>query len=250
MTINLATVTKDILSVHRQDDATSEQVSQLLYGEHFIIETATDSWCYGRCVHDNYPGFVARVGLIANAPAATHKLKVPAAHAFAEASIKSAIVHQLYLGARVRVEGITGDFAQLADGSFVRQSLLDAADNNATDWTERAGHFLDTPYLWGGRSRAGLDCSGLVQLVLNACGLSCPRDTADQRQLGAAVDPAQLQRGDLIFFPGHVGIMWDSVQLLHANAFHMCTLIEPLADVIARLAPLHADPLVAARRLV
>ncbi len=119
------------------------------------------------------------------------------------------------------------------------------------DWVQYALSYLDTSYVWGGRSRAGIDCSGLVQVALAAGGISAPRDTDMQMAaLGTVVEAGTvLQRGDLIFFPGHVGIMVNGEHLLHATGFHKKTIIEPLADVVARIGTKHSHPIVAQKRL-
>ena len=119
-----------------------------------------------------------------------------------------------------------------------RPRTLRRSTDNETDFVAVAERFLGTPYLWGGKTALGLDCSGLVQVALTACGVSCPRDSDMQEEaLGTAVaaDPSALLRGDLIFWKGHVAIVRGPDSLLHANAHHMAVAIEPVAQAVARI---------------
>ena len=109
--------------------------------------------------------------------------------------------------------------------------------------------FLGVPYVWGGKTFAGLDCSGLIQTALQACGVACPRDTdMQEKALGDAVTHSNLQRGDLVFWKGHVGVMQNASHLLHANAFHMQVAAEPLTEAVARITPI-AGPVTSIKRL-
>jgi cell wall-associated NlpC family hydrolase len=120
---------------------------------------------------------------------------------------------------------------------FLPASHLAPLDHRETDFVAVAERFLGTPYLWGGKTNYGLDCSGLVQLALTACGIRCPRDSdMQERALGALVDMKNLRRGDLVFWKGHVAIVRDPKTFLHANAFHMAVAVEPIAEAIARIA--------------
>ncbi len=243
-----------IAGIHAGADAASENLSQLLYGEEFDVLEAGPDWCWGQTVRDQYVGYVARSALtMADAPAATHRVSAAHAHIYMAASIKSAVMRSLWRGSAVSVKNIDAKFAELAEGGFIRVVALSSLNVFATDWVTQAEEYLSTPYLWGGRTSDGIDCSGLVQTALMACGIFCPRDTDMQAgSLGQAVAEnlwSDLQRGDFVFFPGHVGIMFDQKNLLHANAFHMKTVIEPLADVVARLTPEYAAPITAVRRI-
>jgi cell wall-associated NlpC family hydrolase len=159
----------------------------------------------------------------------------------------------LSLNARIVVAGERDRFSQLADGRFAVTAHLAGADDFADDFVAVAERFLGAPYLWGGRTSIGLDCSGLVQLALQAAGIACPRDTDMlEKSVGAALpdtgDLSGLQRGDLVFWKGHVGVMLDEKRLLHANAFHMAVAVEPLSEAVARIAEMEG-PVTSVRRL-
>lgn len=223
--------------VRKAPDDMAEQVSQLLRGEPFDVLDVGPAYSWGQCGLDGYVGYVPNACL-GEAMAPTHRVAVPHAQAFTTASIKARPACDLLLGAHLRVVGATGEFLELDDGSFVRQRLLALLDApRPADWVSVAETLMHTPYGWGGRSRLGIDCSGLVQIAVQTCGIVAPRDSDQQRdQLGTPVAIDQPpQRGDLVFFPGHVGLMMDATTLLHANAHHMAVVAEPLATVIARV---------------
>jgi cell wall-associated NlpC family hydrolase len=173
----------------------------------------------------------------------------PAALVFAEADIKSPEQARLPMGSRVTGD-IKGDFLKTEQG-FIHLRHLSAIGASEADAVAIAERLTGTPYLWGGRSGDGLDCSGLVQLCLSLCGVESPRDTDQQMAaLGEEIAPgAPLLRGDIIFFPGHVGFMADSKNLIHANAHWMQVRTEPLGDVVARLADGHAQTVLARKRI-
>jgi cell wall-associated NlpC family hydrolase len=208
-------------------------VSELLHGEGFAVVDSSGDWAWGYSLHDDYVGYV---GLDALGPftASTHVVSSPAALVFADKSIKAPVIERLPMGARVAVSGEDGNFLQTANG-FVHQRHVVLIEDRETDFVAVAARLTRVPYRWGGRSGDGIDCSGLVQLALAFAGLACPRDSDQQRDIGEAIpDGAPLRRGDLVFLPGHVGIMADATHLLHANAIWMRVVTEPLADVLAR----------------
>jgi cell wall-associated NlpC family hydrolase len=236
--------------LRRLPRADAEQISELLYGERFDVLEVSGGWAWGQCAHDGYVGFVDVAGLTeAGDSPPTHWLSAPSGLHLAGPSLKSALIRPLPMLARLRASEAEGHWLA-ADGGWCHDRHARVLGDWATDPLSVARQFIGSPYLWGGRSRAGIDCSGLVQISLMACGLSCPRDSDMQRALGVAVPvDAPPLAGDLVFFKGHVGWMLDSITLLHANAYWMAVVAEPLADVVARLQTTTDRPIEAVRRL-
>src|SRR5206468_1232358 len=146
-------------------------------------------------------------------------------------SIKLPPMDALPLGARIAVARSDDSFAVTAAGAYVPKRHVVPLASAESDFVTVAERFLGVPYLWGGKSSLGLDCSGLVQLALNACGVACPRDSDMQEAaIGKAVPLSVLKRGDLVFWKGHVAIARDPASIVHANAFHMAVAIEPLSE--------------------
>jgi len=229
-------------------EAEAEAVSQLLTGEDFAVLDVAGGWAWGYSRHDHYVGYVPE-SAFTDPLTATHQIAVREALLFARPSIKSPAVATLPFGARVA--GIMGDTFLETPAGFIHRQHVGAHDDRCDDAASVAELLLGSPYLWGGRGAGGIDCSGLVQIALAATGIDAPRDTDLQRTaLGQAItDGDDLRRGDIVFFPGHVGLMVDDSRLIHANAHWMSVVVEPLADVVARLMPHHDRPIVSRRRL-
>jgi len=223
-------------------------VSELLCGEAFeivdVVGSGADRWALGRSLHDHYIGWVPMVVLGDPAPA-THRITARRAPVFASASIKAAVIRELPFGAHV-AGAIEGSFLVLADGGCVHRRHVESAP---ADRFAAAALFMGAPYLWGGRTPDGVDCSGLVQAALAVEGIALPRDSDQQLGEGTPVAWEARARGDLVFFPGHVGLLLEADTLLHANAHWMAVCAEPLADVVARLeASGVAEPVSGVRR--
>ena len=218
------------VTVRSAPDAAAQAVSELLLGEGFEIVEVKAGFALGRSVHDRYIGWVSFEALALPAAEPTHRITARRAPVFAAASIKTAVTMELPFAARLTGER-QGDFLALAGGGFVHRRHVEAAP---ADRFAAAALFMGAPYLWGGRSPDGVDCSGLVQQALAAEGIMLRRDTDLQRKQGEAVTFAARAAGDLVFWPGHVGLLLAGEMLCHANAHWMAVVAEPLADVMAR----------------
>lgn len=232
--------------VRGKPDAAASAVTELLRGETFHLLDTRGIWAWGYCGHDHYVGYVP-VEALGEAEETSH-VTVAAAPLFAAADIKAPVAALLPPGARL-TGTVDGAFLATAEG-FVHSRHVRPEGSHDTDWITVAERYLGAPYVWGGRG-FGVDCSGLVQMVLAACGIPAPRDTDQQAEaIGTALAPdAPLRRGDLVFFPGHVGLMMDEARMIHANAHWMAVTIEPLADIVARLRGDHEQPIIAIRRI-
>jgi hypothetical protein len=218
------------VTVRGGPDAAAEAVSELLFGEAFEIVEVKAGFALGRSLHDRYIGWAPFEALALPGAEPTHRTTARRAPVFSAAGIKAAVMMELPFGANVAGE-LDGNFLALTGGGFVHRRHLE--DAPATRFAA-AALFADAPYLWGGRTPDGADCSGLVQQALAAEGIMLRRDTDLQREQGEPVKLAAREAGDLLFWPGHVGLLVDGDRLCHANAHWMRVVTEPLADVIAR----------------
>jgi len=223
------------------------QDDELLFGEPFKVYEFKDGWAWGQSAVDGYVGYLHTI-VCGDPIEPTHRVTALTTPVLAGPDIKRATRDLLPLNARVKDLERTKGFARIAPDGFVFAGHIAPLDVLASDWVATAERFVGTAYVWGGKTHAGLDCSGLVQTALAAAGIAAPRDTDQQEALGSAVPLAERRRGDLVFWNGHVGIMLDAVRLLHANAFHMQVEIEPLDDAIARIAAV-AGPVTTVKRL-
>jgi cell wall-associated NlpC family hydrolase len=237
----------------RSPQADTSLETEALHGERVTVYDEQDGWAWAQLERDQYVGYLPVLAL--GAPSEpTHRVAALRTHAYPGPAIKRPPRMALSLGAQVRIVGREGDFAISEDGFYLWSRSLAELGATEPDWVAAAERFLETPYLWGGRTSEGIDCSGLVQTALTAGGVASPRDS-DMQEAGlgkprALDDPkAALARGDLIFWKGHVGIMRDPVTLLHANGWHMKTVSEPLAQARERIAASGGGKITSVRRL-
>lgn len=221
--------------------------TEALHGERVTVyETTDEGWCWGQLDGDGYVGWLPDNALAAPGPAASHKVTALRTLVFPGPSIKLPPIAALPLGARVAVARMQETFAVTAAGGFLPARHLAPLDTTESDFVAVAERFAGTPYLWGGKTSLGLDCSALVQVALTACGIVCPRDSDMQEAaLGSPIawggDVSMLRRGDLLFWKGHVAIVRDGATMVHANAFHMAVAVEPIAEAIARIGATGSD---------
>jgi cell wall-associated NlpC family hydrolase len=211
--------------------------TEALKGERVTIYDANgEGWAWGQLAADGYVGWLPDNALVPAGAAPTHKVTALRTLVFPGPSIKLPPLEALPLGALLVIAGIEDRMAVTPSGAHVPATHIAPLDQNEMDFVAVAERFLGAPYLWGGKTAIGLDCSGLVQVALTACGVSCPRDSDMQEEaLGRAVSDDPLKRGDLIFWEGHVAIVRDRNSLIHANAYHMAVAIEPIAEAVVRI---------------
>ena len=224
--------------MRKEPSPQSMLVTEALHGERVTVyETDDEGWAWGQLTADGYVGWLPAAALLTPGPAPTHRVVALRTLVFPGPSIKLPPVDALPLGAQVAVVREQDSFAVTASGGYVPARHLRRLGTVETDHVAVAERFLGVPYLWGGKSSLGIDCSGLVQVALAACGVPCPRDSDMQEAaLGKSANLAGLQNGDLIFWKGHVAIARGRNSMIHANAFHMQVAIEPVAEAVARIA--------------
>ncbi len=237
-------ITKGRASLHVRPADDAPQDTELLFGEQVTVYEDKDGWAWVQARTDLYVGYV-HSDVLGDTMAGTARVSALLAPLFSAADLKTPVRDMLPMNAAVPLMARSGDYVDTGFGFVHQRHLLPQATK---DFVAIAEQFLGVPYVWGGKTAAGLDCSGLIQTALQAVGKDAPRDTdMMEKALGEEVYAAS-QRGDLVFWKGHMGVMLDETRLLHANAHHMLVSVEPLVDAVARIEKV-AGPVTAIKRL-
>ena len=222
-------------AVRTAPDETAGQEDQLLYGETFEVLDEAGGWAWGQARRDGYVGHVRMSDLAEPGDAPTHWVCAVRTIAYARPDFKAPTLAFLSMNSLVTADSRDGRFVKVPDLGWILHGHLSPIGRFETDPAAAAIRFVGAPYQWGGRESLGVDCSGLVQQAFHACGRGCPRDADQQAALGREIAAADLRRGDLVFWSGHVGMMVDADRIIHANSHHMAVEIEDYAQAAARI---------------
>lgn len=224
--------------LYPEREGAAANLTQILYGEPFEVHHSDGEMAYGRSLCDGYVGWIDRAALAPNWQTPSHIVCAPLAPLYKSPHLKQTPLMTLPMGAMVNATGtVKNGYIELECGRWIFAKHLASEPRVDMFLVDIAKLFIGQPYVWGGRTAMGIDCSGLVQIALAMGGMRCHRDSDMQyKTLGAAIDRDALEAGDIAFFPGHVGIMVDGENVLHANATHMAVTIDPLEHVISWVA--------------
>ncbi|CCM73929.1 NlpC/P60 family protein [Rhizobium mesoamericanum] len=243
-----ARVTVPVIGLRPEPDITKGIDTELLLGEDVAVFDRAEGWCWVKAASDGYVGYLPETALSDAGAEPTHVVTAQRTFLYLEAELRKSYKSILSMGSRVRIVGEAetrgNRYAMLEDGTAIfAKHVQPIAVGQGGDYVDVATRFLETPYLWGGRSGLGIDCSGLVQLSMLMTGRSAPRDTDMQAAtLGESIDRSELRRGDLVFWKGHVAVLENPETIVHANGHTMTVARENFEDAIKRIGWLYEQP--------
>ncbi|MFD1744623.1 NlpC/P60 family protein [Rhizobium helianthi] len=241
-----ASIAVPLANIRPEADRARNIDTQFLFGEPVRIFERRDGWAWVQAEEDGYVGYLPEAELTAPT-APTHWISVPRSFVYPDAELRKVPLHALSMGSRIEVVGEaetrgTRYFLLKSGGAIIARHCVPVSDYVHSDYVAIAAEFLNTPYLWGGRSGFGIDCSGLVQLAMMMAGIKAPRDSDMQAAFGREIERHDVKRGDLVFWKGHVAIMEDRETMLHANGNTMTVARETLEAAIERIGWLYGQP--------
>ncbi|THV17389.1 C40 family peptidase [Rhizobium rhizophilum] len=242
-----AMVSRPVVALRPKPDRAIGIDTELLLGEEVHVFERAEGWAWVQAIGDGYVGYLPEDAL-GPVVTPTHIVTVPRTFVYSGADLRFPTRMVLSMGSRLRIAGEAETrgtrYLLLADGgALVARHLGPVSDPPAPDYVSVAGLFHETPYLWGGKSGFGIDCSGLVQIAMRMAGHAAPRDSDMQASgLGMPIERRALRRGDLVFWKGHVAIMEDEMTMIHANGHTMTVARETLEAAIERIGWLYGAP--------
>jgi hypothetical protein len=247
-------LTSTFAPLHRHPSREAPVDTQAIFGESVAVYDEHEGWAWVQLKDDGYVGYLPSAALGDHGPEPTHKVAAIRTFVYPGPNLKLPYEGYLTLNSKVSVVDSQGDYARLATGGWVYAPHLTGLDVYQNDYVAVAERFLHTPYLWGGKTSLGIDCSGLAQTVLTAAGIKAPRDSdMQERDMGTPVEVTPtlsgLRRGDLVFWKGHVGLMMDETNFIHATGHSMTVMIEPLAVAEERIRQTSYGPISTIKRL-
>ncbi len=244
-TDNLKQIATPIASLRKDMSNSSELETQCLFGEKVFIKSSKKNWLLCKTLNDSYQGWIEKknVDIIT---LSSHKIINLISNIYKKPDVKSEVITKLYFNSQVSINYFNETWSEIHYKNkiyYISSKHLAPIKEINKEWIDVAFSFLGAPYLWGGKTFIGIDCSGLVQLALSASGILVPRNTDEQAKNShnRLKTVSKIERGCLIFWKGHVAIALKKNKLLHSNAYHMCVQTEPLNKALSRIKEKYGD---------